>query len=47
MDKEMEKEMNIMIMEHYYLKENIQMEKEMEKEKNIIMMVNQNLKENI
>ena len=40
MEKEMEKEKNIMIMVLYYLKENILMEKEMEKEKNIIMMVN-------
>ena len=40
MEKEMEKEQNIIIMVNYYLKENIKMEKEMEKEKNIIMMVN-------
>ena len=38
MEKEMEKEKNIIMMVHYYLKENIKMEKEMEKEKNIIMI---------
>ena len=40
MEKEMEKEKNIMIMVNYHSKENILMEKEMEKEKNIIIMVN-------
>ena len=40
MEKEMEKEKNIIMMVNYILKENIYMEKEMEKEKNIIMMVN-------
>ena len=40
MEKEMEKEKNIIEMVNYYLKENIQMEKEMEKEKNIMNMVN-------
>ena len=40
MEKEMEKEKNIIKMVNYYLKENIYMEKEMEKEKNIIIMVN-------
>ena len=39
MEKENEKEKNIIKMINYNLKENIQMEKEMEKEKNIIMMV--------
>ena len=39
MEKEMEKEKNIMIMVNQNLKENILMEKEMEKEKNIILMV--------
>ena len=46
MDKEMEKEKNMMIMVNQNLKENIQMEKEMEKAKNTFM-VNQYLKENI
>ena len=36
----MEKEKNIIIMDNYNLKVNIQMEKEMVKEKNIIIMVN-------
>ena len=40
MEKEMEKEKNMIIMINQYLKENIQMDKEMEKEKNIILMVN-------
>ena len=42
MEKEMEKEKekNIINMENYNMKENIQMEKEMEKEKNIIIEVN-------
>ena len=40
MEKEMEKEKNIMIMVNQNLKENILIKKEMEKEKNIIMMVN-------
>jgi len=48
MEKEMEKEKNMVIMVNYYLKENIKMEKEMEKEKNMmVMMVNYYLKENI
>ena len=38
MEKEMEKEKNMIIMVNQNLKENIQMEKEMEKEKNIIMV---------
>ena len=45
MEKEMEKEKNIFMIDFYLhylliLKENIQMEKEMEKEKNIILKVN-------
>ena len=40
MEKEIEKEKNIIQMENYILKENIQMEKEMEKEKNMMMMEN-------
>ena len=41
MEKEMEKEKNMIIMVNYYLKENIKMEENgMEKEKNIMMMVN-------
>ena len=41
MEKEMEKEKNMIMMEKQYLKENILMEKNgMEKEKNMIMMVN-------
>ena len=40
MEKEMEKEKNIIKMANLNLKENIYMEKEMEKEKNIIKMVN-------
>ena len=41
MEKEMEKEKNIIMMVYYYLKENIQMVKNgMEKEKNIILKVN-------
>ena len=40
MEKEMEKEMNMILMVTQHLKDNIQMEKEMEKEKNIIMMAN-------
>ena len=41
MEKEMEKEKNMMIMAIYYLKVNILMEKDgMEKEKNIIKNVN-------
>ena len=47
MEKEMEKEENIIIMEHQNMKENIQIEKRMEKEENIIPIVNQNLKEHI
>ena len=39
MEKEMEKEKNIMKLVNYYLKENIKMEKG-EKEKNIIEKVN-------
>ena len=40
MDKEMEKEKNIMIMMvNLYMKENIQLEKDMAKEKNIMIMV--------
>ena len=40
MEKEMEKEKNIMKMGYYYLKENILMEKNgMEKEKNIMIKV--------
>ena len=39
MEKEVEKEKNIMIMVNYYLKENISMEKDMEKGKNIMIMV--------
>ena len=38
MEKEMEKEKNIIIMVIYYSKENIKMEKEMEKEKNMKMV---------
>ena len=38
MEKEMEKENNIIIMENYYMMVNIKMEKKMEKEKNIIMI---------
>ena len=34
MEKDMEKEKNIMIMENQYLKENIYLEKEMNKENN-------------
>ena len=40
MEKEMEKEKNIINMVYYFLKENIWKEKEMEKEKNIMKMVN-------
>ena len=41
MEKEMEKEKNIIMMVYYYLKVNIQMVKNgMEKEKNIILKVN-------
>ena len=47
MEKEMEKEKNILLMVNQNLKEIIQMEKEMEKEKNIILMVIYYLKENI
>ena len=47
MEKEMEKEKNIMIMVNQNLKENILMEKEKGKEKNIMIMENLNLKENI
>ena len=44
----MEKEKNIiLLMDIYYMKENIQKEKEMEKEKNILIMVKLNLKENM
>jgi len=38
MEKEMEKEKNIIILVVYYLMENIRMEKEMEREKNIVIM---------
>ena len=38
MEKEMEKEKNIIMM-NYYMKENIYMEKEMETEKNMIIKV--------
>ena len=38
MEKEVEKGMNIMMV-NQYMKENFYMEKEMEKEKNIILMV--------
>ena len=47
MEKEMEKEKNIIMMENQNLKENIQMEKEMEKEKNIMKKVTYYLKVNI
>ena len=47
MEKEMEKEKNIMRMVIYYSKENIQMEKEMEMGKNIMLIMKQNLMENI
>ena len=47
MEKEMEKEKNMLIMMNQYLKENIYMEKEMEKEKNMINMEGLFLKENI
>ena len=40
MEKEMEKEKNIIMMENQNLKDNIYMEKEMGMEKNIIKMVN-------
>ena len=40
MEKEMEREKNIIMMVVYYLKENIYKVKKMEKEKNIIIMVN-------
>ena len=40
MEKEMEKEKNMIIMANQNLKENIKMEKEMEKEQNMIIMVN-------
>ena len=40
MDKEMEKEKNMIIMANQYMKVSIQKEKEMGKEKNIMMMVN-------
>jgi len=40
MEKELEKEKNIIEMVNYHLKENIKMEKEMKKEKNIIKIVN-------
>ena len=40
MEKEMEKEKNIMMIENYFLKVNIQKEREMEKEKNIMIVVN-------
>ena len=40
MEKEMEKEKNIIIMVNQNLKENIKKEIEMEKEKNMIMTVN-------
>ena len=39
MEKEMEKEKNIIIMEIQNMQVNIKMEKEMEKEKNMINMV--------
>ena len=39
MEKEVEKEKNIIQTMIYYLKVNIQMEKEMEKEKNKILMI--------
>ena len=38
MEREMEKERNMIMMVIYNMKENIKMEKEMEKEKNIIRM---------
>ena len=47
MEREMEKEKNIIQMVHYNLKENIQMEKEMEKEKKLMIMVNYSSKVNI
>ena len=40
MEKEVEKELNIMIMEKYYMKGYFLMEKKMGKEKNIMKMVN-------
>ena len=40
MEKEMEKEKNILMVINYYLKVNISMAKKMEKEKNIIIMIN-------
>ena len=39
MEKEIEREKNIMIMVNQNSKVNIKMEKEMEKEKNIIIMI--------
>ena len=47
MVKEMEKEKNIIILVHQYLKENISMEKEMEKEKNMMIKEIYFLKVNI
>ena len=47
MEKEMEKEKNIIGMVNQNLKVNIKMGKEMEKEKDIILMVNYYLMENI
>ena len=40
MGKEMEREKNMMYMENYYMKENIQMKKGMGKEKHLMMMEN-------
>ena len=40
MEKEMEKEKNLMRMVNQNLRGNIKMEKEMEKEKNIMIMLN-------
>ena len=49
MEKDMEKEKNIQIIQsvNYHLKVNFYMEKEMEKENYMIMMVNYFLKENL
>ena len=41
MEKEMEKEKNIILLVNYYLKGNILMEKDgMEKDKNMMLMIN-------
>ena len=39
MEKEMEKEKNMIIMEKYHMKVNLKMENEMEKEKSMNLMV--------